>query len=442
MSNFNEDLGIIKNRKVVLVGIGQGGTNMATKVYSMMNPKNACVVSINTSINDLLSAQKQGVAPENCIKISKVVKNEVTGEYTVDTSTNGTGKDRSISRTAMLQKSVILGDTFQYPAVVFNEKYEKLIYGADNYIILFYSLGGGTGSGGGLPFGLRLQREISEKMIYTNNAGENIDLNIFSSHRPVIKHVVIVPSRTNITETGDIPLANSSEAISEIQKTIEKKGMSCVIFDNGSPKYSNISNTSDRYNKINEDAATLLIRHIGVDGVNSDQCMDLADRKAMFTTPGVTSLMLLEDNVDVLTSVLPSSNLFFTRSIIEYPTKHVNDIDSVMKTLTQSKGIKTNVFNPIPIGEDIESLAKGELRYGGKPVTDYSFVALNGLCNISAVVDELTDSYQRIKGQHEASAAISKNMKTLDSVVIANQVSESKSNKISAVDVDDIFGEE
>lgn len=260
---------------VTCIGIGQGGTNLAVLLEKSLRKLSnyTKLLIINTAVTDI-----------SAVEIPKERKLLVG-------SGSGAGKKRDVA------KELFWGEDNQNDALFdeFVSKNNQMFFGANQLVLVCYSAGGGTGSGIGNKFLLKLTKycaTVNEQYV-TVIDGKKTPVAI-DPYRPNVIGICLTPDIESIIDSGEDALNNTMQCMNEINTIVQNKAASVFVVKNSIPK--NINSGENIYDKTNQnvvDGFTKFIRMIGTSDTNT--ILDVKDRFMALSYPGLMAFTTMNE---------------------------------------------------------------------------------------------------------------------------------------------------
>lgn len=260
---------------VSVIGIGQGGTNLALLLEKSLRKVSTYskLLVINTALSDL-----------SVVNIPKERKFLLgMGE--------GMGKRREEGKKSFWGEDGKSDELFNK----FVSENNQLFFGSNQLVIVCYSSGGGSGSGIGNKFLMKLTKycaTVDEKYI-TVKDGKKVSVPI-DPYRPNVIGLCLTPDIDSVIDSGEDALNNTMQCMTEIDTLVKNKAASIFIVRNSLPK--NLQDGENIYDKTNRnvvDAFTKFIKTIGTSDTNT--ILDVRDRFAALSYPGLMSFTSIDN---------------------------------------------------------------------------------------------------------------------------------------------------
>lgn len=236
------------------IGVGQGGTSMASDFMKYIGMKSDHTLSINLSAADLTGAK---FIPEQ-------------NRLLLDPNMFGAGKNRDISKPyATIKKDFIF------------EKVSNTLKGETNLNFVFFSTDGGTGSGLGPILTALFESDSFPK----------------ANGKPTLFIGVPILPDMNAGEDG---LKNTIEALKEISAISANKVGRFILVDNNIE--SGINDDVKRWSSINEKVCIFLKRYLFTSYLSSVLNLDFEDRYKAISVSGCHAFATFNPS-----EVIPSS---------------------------------------------------------------------------------------------------------------------------------------
>jgi cell division GTPase FtsZ len=245
--------------KILSIGAGQGGSRVAYRLGTEFKQANHCVF-LNTSNADIEGLE--GTSKNRNIKV---------GDYNVE----GTGKDRSVA-TALLRADypVVVDQLVTYVA---EEKYD--------FIYIFFSTSGGTGSG----FGPLLTALLTSEEFLSQDAIKTV----YKDKIPIVYGIALTPEIG--TNEGNLSLENTLECLEEINKYVAKDFCRFIIANNGAFNFKQHNGKrSDQFEYLNSMITKYIYRYLNIYGHSRIANLDRADRLGAMQVMGIHSFGTLD----------------------------------------------------------------------------------------------------------------------------------------------------
>lgn len=263
-----------KKPNFVIFALGQGGSNIGKVLKSTLSVSDEDFISINMSEYDLAES-----GAKHKIKFGR---------------TEGAGKNRDLSKQEFKNSNV-------FDQVI--DQYKDKIYGPNKIILTTFSTGGGTGSGSGPLFTLKLTQHV-----LNNKDCDLID-------KPQILGLAILPVLKGSIDSGTKSYQNSLECLQEIAMLIDKKLASFSLIENDIAN-SELKNITEIYSFVNQKVAKTIKRFYCEIG-KSDNNADLRDRIVALEHPGFVGFY---SNNEPTQFIIPQQSDSAKLMIAEIPT--------------------------------------------------------------------------------------------------------------------------
>lgn len=285
----------------LIIGIGQGGGNIANAIRSYCSNGDYDTILINMSSNDLNSVTE----------ISDNMKMKVS-DY------EGSGQDRNLSKS--LFKDKIEGDYFS----AFLNIYNSLLFKENRVILVCFSTSGGTGSGISPWFLANLTyycATYNGKIQKQGSDGNVTEVDITDKMRPKVIGVGILPSLKCNFE-GIKCLQNTLECMKELNTLIEKRAISLFLVNNDISTYVDTEDIKGIYNEVNINVAKTFYRFFKIFGESNIKSLDLSDRLNALAIPGLMSFLSHNDLILNKLPFIVDENVVYKRLLAELPEEN------------------------------------------------------------------------------------------------------------------------
>lgn len=250
--------------KVVLIGIGQGGSNVARTMQQVFDIP---AYYINTSAKDL-----------SAIDVDAKYKFHMKEE------SEGSGKNRTTGKNIYKSSNVFE----RFTATAYNN-----IFGKFKTVVVCFSTSGGSGSASGPNFVAKLTSYVktldSLRFPSPNGDGEiTLEKDTLDEYRPNVLGLAVLPD-INVDHNID-SLQNTYECLNDIRVLIDKRMATFALTLN---KFNSVedNNSPEAFEVINKSIACDLFRLFRIYGSSSKGTLDLMDRFSAVSIPGLLTIV-------------------------------------------------------------------------------------------------------------------------------------------------------
>ena len=351
---------------VTLIGIGQGGTNVAMLMEKELRKYDniSNLLLINSARSDLEAAT--GV-PENC-------------KYLISDG-SGAGKNRDYAKKIFYNP--IDQDKFFNKIV---EENKGILFGPNRIVLVVFSAGGGTGSAIGPKFVMKLTRYCKttneEYMIGVDDSGIPLKGSI-DPFRPNVIGLCLSPDYKSDNDSGTDTIMNTLECMKEINLGIKNKLGSYFIIENKTSPETGL------FSKINAEIATgfkKFIKYLGIS--TNDTILDVKDRFVALSNPGLMAFSDLDGGTYGTMQPVKGS------TILTVAAELVSESDDHTEKLAKFKKLMSNfIVSDVTVGwNNITLLPPSEKE---NPIRTKDIILLSGFNNLEVIMENMKETLDR-----------------------------------------------